>query len=184
MDDFMKNIFFFWDKDIPEVYKKHISEMQQKWSDYRVHLIDDDFILDYYTKHDCEFRDIYKKISLGAAKADLVRLLLMYNYGGLFMDIMNYPKEHFIDMGSLFTNLKNKTTYVGSWEPENISFQVILSKPKSDLMLKLYELCKNNLLCQYDEEINKNNKKGYNLVSLTGPIFYSCRQGKISRILF
>jgi mannosyltransferase OCH1-like enzyme len=172
MDDYKKNIFFFWDKDIPKIYLDHLSELQNMWKTYKIHLITDDYISNYYSVHDPEFGKIYNKISIGAAKADLIRFLVMYEYGGLYLDIMNYPKENFKNMNELFEKLQEKTVYIGSWAPKNISFQVILSKPKSKLILELYDLCKKNLMEQYTEEIINKNSKHYNLVLLTGPILF------------
>jgi hypothetical protein len=53
-----------------------------------------------------------------------------------------------------------------------ITFQLILSKPNSSLIFNLYDLCKNNLINQYKEEIINKQKKEYNLVSLTGPLLF------------
>ncbi len=146
--------------------------MQRRWKDFRVHLIDDLFVLEYFKEREPEFASIYSRISLGAAKADLVRLLLMYEYGGLYLDIMNEPKDDFTDMHLLFEKLDTKTTLIGSWEPANITFQLILSKPKSNLMLCVYQLCKNNLVCQFKKEVVDNEISPYNLVVLTGPILF------------
>ena len=172
MDDYKQNIFFFWDKNIPDVYKNHINDMKQLWSNYKIHLIDDEFVINYYKDNDPEFVNIYNKISIGAIKADLIRLLLIVNYGGLYLDIMNYPKDTCIDMDHFFKKLDIKTTYIGSWEPKNISFQVILSRPKSRLIQDLYNLCKQNLITQYNEEVINHREKQYNAVVLTGPLLF------------
>jgi mannosyltransferase OCH1-like enzyme len=177
MDDYKKNIFFFWDKDTPKVYVDHVADMQKRWSTYNVHLITDVFMSEYYREHDSSFEPIYNRISLGTCKSDLVRLLLMYQYGGLWLDIMNYPTDSFTDMDVLFSQLEKKTTYVGASIKRNsgvngIGFQMILSKPKSDLMHELYNLCKKNLCEQYTIECVNNERKTYNLITLTGPILF------------
>jgi mannosyltransferase OCH1-like enzyme len=172
MDNYKKNIFFFWDKNVPDVYLKHIKKLKDKWINYNIHLITDEFINEYYLNNDIEFGKIYNKISIGAAKADLIRLLLMYEYGGLYLDIMCEPKDSFTDIDKLFEKLNIKQVYVGAWAPQNVSLQVILSRQKSNLMFELYNLCKKNLLNQYTEEIINNNKKEYNLVVLCGPLLF------------
>lgn len=139
---------------------------------YNVHLIDDEWVINYYTSRNQEdFCNIYKKMTLGAAKADIIRFLLMYEYGGLYLDIMNYPRKE-LNIDDLFSKLDHKSTYVGAWEPCNITFQLILSKPKTLLMEKLYVLAKNNLINHYKEESNSETYVRYNLVSLTGPLLF------------
>lgn len=170
MENYKKNIFFFWDKDIPKIYLDHLTALQNLWKNYKIHLITDDYINQYYLLHDPEFCKIYNKISIGAAKSDIVRLLLLYEYGGLYLDIMNYPRSIFTNMDELFEKLNKKTVYFGTYAPKNISLAVILSKPNSMLIEKLYNLCKKNLIEQYTEEVINNINKSYNLISLSGPL--------------
>ena len=172
MNNFKHNIYFFWDKNTPDVYLKHVDNIRQMYRKYNVHLINDNWVIQYFTKKkDVEFLKIYKKITLGAAKSDLVRFILMYEYGGLYLDIMNYPKEN-LNMDELFAKLVNKSVYVGYLEPNYISFQVMLCKPKSALIKQLYELCKNNLIEHYEKELVSTSHVKYNLILLTGPILF------------
>jgi mannosyltransferase OCH1-like enzyme len=172
MNNYKKNIFFFWDKNIPKIYLDHLHALQKMWKNYKIHLITDDYINQYYLHNEPEFCKIYNKISIGAAKADIVRLLLLYEYGGLYLDIMNYPRENFTNMDELFEKLSKKTVYFGTYAPKNISLAVILSRPKSDLIKELYTRCKRNLIEQYTEEIIHNRYKSYNLGTLTGGILF------------
>jgi mannosyltransferase OCH1-like enzyme len=170
MENYKKNIFLFWDKDIPKIYLDHLTELQNKWKNYKIHLITDEYINQYYLLNDPEFCKIYNRISIGAAKSDIVRLLLLYEYGGLYLDIMNYPRSIFTNMDELFEKLNKKTVYFGTYAPKNISLSLILSKPNSMLIEKLYNLCKKNLIEQYTEEVTNNINKSYNLISLSGPL--------------
>jgi len=171
MDNYKQNIFFFWDNETPEIYLNHINNIKNLFPNYNVHLIDDKWVINYYTsRNEQDFCNIYKKITLGAAKADIIRFLVIYEYGGLYLDIMNYPREE-LNIDDLFSKLENKSTYIAV-SGTNIGFTLILSKPKTLLIEKLYDLAKNNLINHYKKESNSEAHINYNLVQLTGPLLF------------
>jgi len=172
MDDYKKNIFFFWDEHTPEIYKNNVENYRIFWKDYNIHLITDEFVNEYYQTHDVDFLNIYNSISIGKSKADLIKLLLMYEYGGLYLDIMNFPHVSFTNMDELFKKLEYKQVYVSALKPNRISLQALLAKPKSKLMFELYNQCKKNLIKQYTEEIINKKTNPYNLVVLTGSLLF------------
>ena len=60
----------------------------QENPDYRIELFDDADI-DFWIETNCETKviDAYKKLNVGAAKADLWRYLILYKNGGVYLDM-------------------------------------------------------------------------------------------------
>ena len=68
---------------------KKVYDNIKKYAPNYKHIITDDsenkkFIMKYYGK---KYRDAYNKLENGAHKADLWRYLVLYKYGGIYMDI-------------------------------------------------------------------------------------------------
>ena len=88
-------------KDINDDIRKNIKYLQDKNPSYEYFLYDDndciDFIRNNYEK---EILDIYLSINskYGPAKADLFRYLLMYKYGGIYLDIKSSCNAPFSDI--------------------------------------------------------------------------------------
>ena len=56
--------------------------------DYEYHYVGDDDVLEYLEKNSSkETFNAYKKLTNGAAKADLWRLVVLYNEGGVYLDM-------------------------------------------------------------------------------------------------
>jgi hypothetical protein len=177
MDDYRKNIFFFWDHDIPQVYADHVESFQNRFPNYHVHLINDAWAEQYLCSSEDEknksFWEIYRRIKMGAAKADFIRLLLMYLYGGLYLDIMCETNEHFKDMDELFSRLDKKSVYLGCMG-NDFCFGVMLARPKTLLFQSLYETSRENLTQHYHlEKTSFPIKPEYNIFMLTGPRLFN-----------
>lgn len=96
-----KNIFqTFFTKDIPSQVQKIIAALKKQNPEYEYHFYDDldieNFIKQEYGK---DVQRAYNALQIGAAKADLWRYLVLYRYGGVYIDIdscINKPLKDFI----------------------------------------------------------------------------------------
>lgn len=83
-------------KDVPDAFKKRIQKFCAINNDYTYHFYNakdrEKYILNTYGK---EMYNIYNSINkdYGAAKADLFRYLIIYERGGVYLDIKSYPLE-------------------------------------------------------------------------------------------
>lgn len=77
-------VFAYWsDRD-----RAHLTPMQTHWlehfSDFRI--CGDDDVLPLLDRYFPEYRAVYDLLAIPAAKADIARLLLLYDRGGLYVD--------------------------------------------------------------------------------------------------
>lgn len=73
---------------IPPVTRLFIRWMKFKNKDYRYEFYDDARIDAFFRKEfEPEVYEAYKRIDIGAAKADFFRYAVLYKYGGVYLDI-------------------------------------------------------------------------------------------------
>jgi len=100
------------------------------------------FIIDYFP----EYLTIYDNYKNVVSRCDMLRICLMYKFGGIYCDLDNYPLENI----EKYLDKPNKNTYF----PElkiiigviRLNNNIIISKSESDLfleMLKYIEVNKN-----------------------------------------
>lgn len=112
------------------------------------HIITDDnenknFIMKYYGE---KYLNAYNKLEYGAHKADLWRYLVLYKYGGIYMDIKT---ELLKPVDDIFTDKSTMYLVQGS-NGTNIYNGLMYSPPKNPVYLKLINLCLENI-----EEVKK-----------------------------
>ena len=84
-----KRIYQTWKtKNLPWGIKNVITNMMELNPSYSHYLYDDEeidkFVLENY---EGEIADCYNMLNIGAARADLWRYLILYKYGGIYLDI-------------------------------------------------------------------------------------------------
>jgi len=84
-----KRIYQTWKtKDLPWGIKKVIKNMMELNPSYSHYLYDDDemdaFVLENYPG---DIYNAYNMLAIGASRADLWRYLILYKYGGIYLDI-------------------------------------------------------------------------------------------------
>ena len=114
----LRYMWGLWDSsDIPSKYLKNQEKNQEilKGSNKITHGKKDieDLVLKYSEEFDNEFSNIYNSIKRNVCKADLGRYLLIYYYGGVYLD-------NDVDIKTSFsmTDLKNHKN--GVWYTENV----------------------------------------------------------------
>lgn len=84
-----KNIFqTFKTKKLPLLTRFHIWKIKKLNPDYSYHLYDDDDI-DKFLQEEFppQYFEAYKRLTIGAAKADFFRYAILYKKGGVYLDI-------------------------------------------------------------------------------------------------
>lgn len=88
-------------KELPEVIKKNVDELRAINPDWEYRFYDDSDIVDFIRiNYGSGMLDYFNRINplYGAAKADLFRYLLVYKYGGVYLDIKSSTKKPLNDV--------------------------------------------------------------------------------------
>lgn len=106
----------FQTKNIPPEFEENVNRIKAMNPDWHHQIYDDEDILAFLTEYcDPGILNYYNRINpkYGAAKADLFRYLLLYKFGGVYLDIkstINFPLDSILksDDQYLLTQWKNK----------------------------------------------------------------------------
>lgn len=169
----------------PEVLENinHLKTLNPDW-EYRVY--DDDDITNYITKNYPELLYIYNKINpeYGAARADFFRYILIYNEGGVYLDIKSSLTKPLNDILTtedryLLCHWQNEPgeihqhmgfhTCIANPFGEFQQWHIIASKGHPFLKAVIENVCNN--INNYNPFIHDSG--GWAVVNLTGPIAYS-----------
>jgi mannosyltransferase OCH1-like enzyme len=140
-----------------------INRIQNINPDYEIKLFDDDDI-DIWIKNNFEdelIYNTYKKIKVGAGRADFWRYLILYINGGVYLDIdsdIKKPLNLLIkpeDQAIISREKNNSTNFFVQW--------CLMFSPKHPILLRAINLCIFNI----------NNKTTTDLVKLTGPAVFT-----------
>ena len=96
-----KKIWCWWDGDIPDFVKKCILRWKRFNPSFEIIILNDINIKKYI---DIKIFDTMKLIKTSAMKSDLIRFIVIYNFGGIWMDgsiILNKSLDWIIDKGNM-----------------------------------------------------------------------------------
>ena len=79
---------------IPKAYKECVDSIKAKNADYEYRFYDDNDCIIFIENKFPEFLNVYKFLT-PVEKADLFRYLIVYEYGGIYLDIDCYCVENF-----------------------------------------------------------------------------------------
>lgn len=138
------------------------------------------FIKKYYP----EFYFYYKHIDIryGAMKADIFRILILYHYGGIYIDI----KSMLININEIFEKYPNKDFYTTSFKDDKIFEYInkickskymncfIATKSKGIVITKLKDIMLSRLKYHFENNNDKYFMRGLPVVFyLTGPLLFT-----------
>jgi mannosyltransferase OCH1-like enzyme len=168
-----KNIFQSWyTKDPDPRLKKKIINFRRMNPLYKYYLYDDkemdEFVNKYY---EGEIADCYNKLNIIVAKVDFWRYLILYKYGGVYLDMdssINKNLDNLIkeDDQAIITAESNFDYYV--------QWALIFSK-EHPILKKTIDLIVENI---------KNNRYPNDIHSMTGPTVYTKAIDYVNKNLF
>lgn len=159
-----KNIFqSWWTKDLHPLFKKRIDYFKEMNPEFTYYLYDDNDMDNFVNNHfKGEISECYNKLNIIVAKVDFWRYLVLYKYGGIYLDIdssIEKPLSQLIkDEDQAIITLEN--------HPEKkyyVQWGLIFSK-NHPILKKLIELVCDNI---------KNNNYPNDIHKMTGPTVYS-----------
>lgn len=147
--------------DLPLLTQWHIRQLRKKNPDYQYHFYDDEAV-DLFIKNnfDEEIYNLFKRISIGAAKADFFRYAILYKRGGVYLDIDSLivsPLATFIraDDVAVITRESHPNMYV-QWALVYEAGHPFLEKTIANVVKNL-----------------RNNAHPHDVHAMTGPTVYS-----------
>lgn len=151
----------FKSSKLPFLTRWHISGFRKKNPEYAYEFYDDARI-DTFLKDefDPEVFDAYKKINIGAAKADFFRYAVLYKKGGVYVDIdsgINSKLDDFIkpDDQAIITREGNPSLFA-QW--------ALIYSPGHPFLKKTMEIVMENI---------RQNKYPHDVHQMTGPTAYT-----------
>lgn len=125
-------------KDIPLLCLPHLT-------DFEHHLYDDVDCIEYMKTKPLKYLNAYNTLKDNAHKADLWRYLILYDYGGVYLDIKCQPKKDLKDIFDFC--VRDKYTWYtcrAGLEYYSIHNGIIATPPKNPVLLKCADL-----ICEY-----------------------------------
>ena len=157
-----KNIFQSWHtKQLHPLVQKKINNFKELNSDYTYYLYDDNdmdnFVNEYFNG---EISECYNKLNIIVAKVDFWRYLVLYKYGGIYLDMDSNIEKSLDELikqedQAIITAEGNPYFYV-QW--------VLIFSKEHPILKKTIELICNNI---------KNNRYHNDIHKMTGPGVYT-----------
>jgi mannosyltransferase OCH1-like enzyme len=168
-----KNIFQSWcTKKLPPLLEQKINFFRNLNPEYTYHLYDDDEMDQFVNEHyPGEIADCYNKLNIIVAKVDFWRYLILYKYGGVYLDMdssIEQPLKELIkdEDEAIITAENNPAMYV--------QWALIFSKQHPILKQTIVFIIDNIKKNSFPNDIHK----------MTGPTVYSKAINAIHENLF
>ena len=131
-----------------ECYKKTIDFCNNH--QYQHKLWTETDIGELLTKYPIHYTDLYNNFPEYIMKCDLARLLILYEYGGLYLDLDLYPVKSLEDL------LVNRDELFVKWSGHTGCYNAIMGcSPKHNLFEKILEHCRDSFISKSKMKIYK-----------------------------
>lgn len=151
----------FKSTDLPLLTRWHIYRFRRKNKDYKYEFYDDERVDDFIrTEYGEEIYALYKRINIGAAKADFFRYAILLKHGGVYLDIdsdikVSLSKIILPEDNAILSMEKNPNLYV-QW--------ALIYEPQHPFLKRTFEKVLENL---------SSNKFPHDVHKMTGPTVYT-----------
>lgn len=168
-----KNIFQSWyTKQLHPLVQEKINSFKELNSDYTYYLYDDNDMDDFVNEHfNGEISECYNKLNIIVAKVDFWRYLVLYKYGGIYLDMDSSIEKPLNEL----INHEDQAIITAEGNPNlYVQWSLIFSK-EHPILKKTIELICNNI---------KNNRYPNDIHKMTGPGVYTEAINEIHKELF
>lgn len=147
---------------LPLITKWHIRRMKNRNPEYDYQFYDDERINNFiHDEFGQEIFDLYKRIQIGAAKADFFRYAILYKKGGIYLDIdsliLNKLDDFILPTDSAVVSPENNLEHYVQW--------ALVFEAGHPFLKKTLEMVIDNL---------KENRYPHSVHQMTGPTVYGC----------
>ena len=168
-----KNIFQSWyTTKLPEPIQKKVQHYKTLNPEYEYHLYTDaDMDLFVNTHYPGEIAECYNRLNIIVAKVDFWRYLVLYHFGGVYLDMdssIEAPLKDLIqdDDTAIISAEANPGTYV-QW--------ALIFQKNHPILKRTIEMVVDNI---------KKNRFPNDILRMTGPFVYSCAINSVHQQLF
>lgn len=169
-----KPVFAYWDGDDRTKLANFIAEWSAVFPTFKV--FDNADVIRLIKKYVPAYAETYNAIRIPAAKADIARLILLYEYGGLYIDChcgicdVNAIDRLFTDLDHVEAIVIDRARVQEPRPPDEFFFinAIIFSRSQSKLLLIVARQALANLACHREFE-RLRGYIPYNIGALTGP---------------
>jgi len=134
------NLIQFWhDKNIlPNPYAK-IQENNEKYTlNFKKFFIDDIYMYDFF-KNNSYLLEVYKRLKVESIRSDIVRLVMLYEYGGIYMDMSMQLHTNLDDIIDKYKDIvllqrDDQPRYAKYPQKAHIAAGIIAAVPKSSFI--------------------------------------------------
>jgi mannosyltransferase OCH1-like enzyme len=168
-----KNIFQSWyTKDLDPRLKKKIINFRRMNPLYKYYLYDDKEIDEFVNKYyEGEIADSYNKLNIIVAKVDFWRYLILYKYGGIYVDMDSSINKN---LDKLIKENDQAIISVESHFNSYVQWGLIFSK-EHPILKKTIDLIVENI---------KNNSYPNDIHRMTGPTLYTKAINYVNKNIF
>ena len=151
----------FKHNNLPLITRWHISRFLRRNPEYRYEFYDDarieQFLMDEYGR---ETLTLYKRLNIGAAKADFFRYAVLYKKGGVYIDIDSGINGKLAD----FIKPEDMAVITLEGHPELFAQWALVYAPGHPFLKKTMEIVQHNIITnKYPNDVHR----------MTGPSAYT-----------
>lgn len=153
------NLIFFWHdkKSLPDQIRRAVDNTVAASQGARIVFADDGYMYDFIESHyDNDTLAQYKRIRVPASRSDVARLMLLYEFGGLYLDaaMETLTAAHSIvddDADLLFVRRDDLSRYAKRPDQAHVINGIVGAAGRCDLIKEAIEMVLDNLrTCRYD----------------------------------
>jgi hypothetical protein len=168
-----RKIFFYWDNETPDAVLRNVENFSKSLRDIEVILLTDS-TLHQFSEVFPDVVDLIPQISLPSTRSDLVRLMALYQYGGMWLDsnttLIDPAKlEGMFDVYSRFqfviTVMENSRF--------DLKTSALMAQSGSTLAFKSIEKTMENLHRHFELEKKTSEYVPYNMFMFTAPVIWT-----------
>jgi hypothetical protein len=161
------NIFTYWHNS-----DHNLNAFLNDWLNNQLSpsILNDFIVKDIINKKFPKYLKLYENITIPACKSDVARLIILFQYGGIYLDAHS-GSNSMSELLKIYQKLDYFSTIVFTTkknDKDQLFNGALIARPESKIILKFIEQCFDNLLVHYRKECSTDNYVPYNLAALTG----------------
>lgn len=162
-----KYIFFYWTgSNVPEDIQQNVKNYKIINPTFDVKIITNDNFLNEAVVDFPNLVKLFNQISIPTCKSDIARLLVLYYYGGIYIDCNTGPVKSFDNFYNEHLNYDFIISF--NYINSDYSTRIMMSKPKSKIIFDILNIISTNLHNQFVAESINDQHVSYNILILTG----------------
>lgn len=172
LDVITRKLFFYWDKETPDAVLRNVENFSKSLRDIEVVLLTDS-TLDQFSEVFPDVVELLPQISLPSTRSDLVRLMALYQYGGMWLD-SNTTLIDPVKLEGMFDVYSNFHFVITVLENERFDLKTsaLMARSSSALAFESIRRIMNNLHQHYLLEKQNSDYLPYNIFKFVAPVIW------------